>query len=200
VRYFPPGTSMKASFLCAFVLLTAACSASPDGAATKRSQQPAPPASAPTPASASAPIAPAVVAPGTRVPDAVLRACDLVAEIATRSKGVTITRTVGQFDDEHEGRTRVGCSVSLVGSNVALGASPNPIERLREEFAARGWQEELNHSADGPDGTQFAYVRDGIICIFEGRWDGGDDTDLSYKPDDAYKGAGHCAAGLPWQD
>ena len=66
--------------------------------------------------------------------------------------------------------------------------------------ALRGWQEEVNHSADGPDGTLFAYVRDGVICIFEGRWDGGDDSDPSVKPDDEYKGAGHCAAGLPWQD
>jgi hypothetical protein len=39
----------------------------------------------------------------------------------------------------------------------------------------------------------FGFVRDGVICIFEGRWDGGDDSDPSYKPDDAYKGAGHCA-------
>jgi len=94
----------------------------------------------------------------------------------------------------HNSRTRSGCSVSLVGSNAALGGSPSPIDQWREQFAARGWQEDVNHSADGPDGTSFAYVRDGVICLFQGRWDGGDDTDPSVKPDDAYTGAAQCAA------
>jgi len=111
-----------------------------------------------------------------------------------RSKGVTIKRSTGPFEDEFESHMRFGCSVALVGSNAALRASPNPIDVLREQFAARGWQEELNHSADGPDGTSFAFVRDGVICIFQSRWDGGDDTDPTVKPDDEYKGAGHCAA------
>ena len=61
----------------------------------------------------------------------------------------------------------------------------------------------MNHSADGPDGTSFAFVRAGVICMFQGRWDGGDDTDPTVKPDDAFKGAGQCAVddarppGLP---
>jgi hypothetical protein len=136
----------------------------------------------------------AVVPSGTRLSEPVLRACDLVAEIATRAKGVATTRSIGPFDDEREGRARLGCSVSLAGSTAALGASPNPLELLREQFAARGWLEDRDHAADGPDGTMFAFVRDGVICIFRGRWDGGDDSDPSYKPDDAYEGAAHCAA------
>ena len=94
----------------------------------------------------------------------------------------------------HNSRTRSGCSVSLVGSNAALRGSPSPIDQWREQFAARGWQEDVNHSADGFDGTSFAYVRAGVICMFQGRWDGGDDTDPTVKPDDEYKGAGPCAA------
>jgi len=133
-------------------------------------------------------------APATRVPPAVLRACDLVAQIAARSTGVSIKRSTGPFEDEFESRTRVGCSVSLVGSNAALGGGPSPIDQWRKEFAARGWQEDTNHSADGPDGTSFAYVRAGVICMFQGRWDGGDDTDPTVKPDDEYKEAGQCAA------
>ena len=31
----------------------------------------------------------------------------------------------------------------------------------------------------------FAFVRDGVICIFQSQCDGGDDTDPSVKPDDA---------------
>ena len=180
---------MKASFLSALILLTAACSASPDGGATKTLQHTAPRGLAPPPASGTTPAAPA-----TRVPDSVLRACDLVAQIAARAKGVTITRGTGAFDDEREHRTRSGCSVSLVGSTKALGASPNPIELLRGQFAARGWQEDTSHSADGPDGTRFAFVGDGVVCIFQGQWDGGDDTDPSVTPDDAFTGAGDCAA------
>jgi len=136
VPYSPPATGMKASFLSALILFTSACSASPDGGATKTRQQAAPRVSSPPPASGATP-----AAPGTRVPDPVLRACDLVAQIAARSKGVTITRSIGPLDNERERRTRSGCSVSLVVSTAALGASPNPIERLRGQFAARGWQE-----------------------------------------------------------
>jgi len=44
------------------------------------------------------------------------------------------------------------------------------------QTAARGWQEDVDS-----------------ICIFQARWDGGDDTDPSVKPDDGYTGAGHCA-------
>jgi len=238
---------MKASVLFALILLMATCSASPDGAVKKTSQQTAPPASAaadPASGSASAPgsahqaslpplaalqgsvqppgaagrasaqtagatsgvtgqrgAAPPPVGqaatPAARLAPAVLRACDLVAQIVTRSKGVTIKRRTGSFEDEFESRTRSGCSVSLVGSTAALGGSPNPIEVLREEFAARGWQEEVNHSADGPDGTSFAFVRDGVICLFQGRWDGGDDTDPSIKPDDAFKGGGSAPSTMP---
>jgi hypothetical protein len=133
-------------------------------------------------------------APNPRVPDPVLRACDLIAEIARRPNGVTIARSIGPFPDERDGRTRFGCSVSLEGSMTALRGGSNPVELLRERFAARGWLEDGNHAADGPDGTMFAFVRDGVICIFEGRWDGGDDSDPTYKPDDAYKGTARCAA------
>ena len=239
-----PATAMRASILSALILLMAACSASPDGAVKKTSQQTAPPASpaaGPASGSASAPgsapqaslqppaalqgsvqppgaagrasaqtagatsgvtgqrgAAPPPVGqaatPAARLAPAVLRACDLVAQIVTRSKGVTIKRNTGPFVDEFESRTRVGCSVSLVGSNAALGGGPSPIDQWRKEFAARGWQEDTNHSADGPDGTSFAYVRAGVICMFQGRWDGGDDTDPTVKPDDEYKEAGQCAA------
>jgi hypothetical protein len=61
--------------------------------------------------------------------------------------------------------------------------------RFGLQCVARQWRHE-----DIPDGTSFAYLRDGVICMFQGRWDGGDDTDPSVKPDDEYKGAGQCAA------
>jgi hypothetical protein len=54
----------------------------------------------------------------------------------------------------HKCPTGSGCSVSLVGSNAALGGSPSPIDQWREQFAARGWQEDVNHresQSDGPD-------------------------------------------------
>jgi hypothetical protein len=208
---------MKPSALLALMVLTAACSASPAGDAAKTPQQAAPTASAApaltsssapdiataSPAPVTPPEAAAVATSAARIPPAVLRACDLVAQVAARAKGVTITRGTGTFDDERERRTRFGCSVSLVGSTKALGASPNPVELWCEQFSARGWQEDVNHSADGPDGTSFAFVRAGVICIFQGQWDGGDDTDPSAKPDDAYTGAEHCAVndarppGLP---
>jgi len=162
---------MRASILSALILLIAACSASPTN--------------------------PAVADPAPGLPPSVLRACDLIAQIAARAKGVTIKRSTGPFADEFESRTRSGCSVSLVGSTKALGTSPNPIEELRQEFTTRGWQEDVNHSADGPDGTTFAYVHAGVICVFRGQWDGGDDSDPTFKPDDEYTGAGHCAANPP---
>jgi hypothetical protein len=90
----------------------------------------------------------------------------------------------------------------VVGRSAGPGEHSNsPVARWIAK--ARGWRADVGHSADGPDRTRFAFVRDGVICMFQGRWDGGHGTDPTVKPDDADKGAGHCAAnnaeapGLP---
>jgi hypothetical protein len=131
------------------------------------------------------------------VPEKVRQACDLVAAIARETKGTTVTRRTGTFRDEIEGHDRVGCSVLVTGSTAALKGAANVVERWRDNLATRLWKEDVRYGADGPDGTSFAYVKDGVICIFRGDWDGGDDADPSYKPRDPYTGRAHCAAAAP---
>jgi hypothetical protein len=54
-------------------------------------------------------------------------------------------------------------------------------------MAADGWEEMLDHSADGPDGTVFAFRRGGVACFFRGEWDGGADDDPEIPAGDWYK-------------
>ena len=36
--------------------------------------------------------------------------------------------------------------------------------------------------ADGPDGTEQAYLKNGVMLLVMGQWDGGDDSDKTYIP------------------
>ena len=55
-------------------------------------------------------------------------------------------------------------------------------EGLRAILEAAGWAEDGVYSADGADGTHYAYVCREALCRVEGRWDGGDPTDSLYIP------------------
>jgi len=36
--------------------------------------------------------------------------------------------------------------------------------------------------ADGPDGTSQVYLKNGVMLLLNGKWDGGDDSDSTYVP------------------
>lgn len=85
---------------------------------------------------------------------------------------------------------RPGC---LLRVEDPTGAAPSITDTLNRWFEERGWQAALAYSADGPDGTMFGYVGGGTLCVVEGRWDGGDDSDPSVVPSPGVEVAVRCA-------
>jgi hypothetical protein len=62
-------------------------------------------------------------------------------------------------------------------------SSSGLFEAMEEAFDRAGWMSmEATYSADGPDGSDLGYSRDGLLCVIEGRWDGGDDSDATVIP------------------
>jgi hypothetical protein len=47
-----------------------------------------------------------------------------------------------------------------------------------------GWVHLLRYDADGPDGNLSGHQRGGIRCTVANSWDGGDDGDSTYVPED----------------
>jgi len=79
-----------------------------------------------------------------------------------------------------------GCVARLAATRSALGHAASPDQRVRAGLAALGWRENLQYSADGPDGTAFAFWLGTATCFVEARWDGGDDADPASGRGDDY--------------
>jgi hypothetical protein len=122
----------------------------------------------------------------TSVPSAVRTSCDTVAALVPGLPGIRIQRSNGVVHDDRMGREHYGCRVTVIGSTVAFRNATSPDEVLRKKLGTRGWQEDLRYAADGPDGTAYALRSHSVLCLFRGRWDGGDDSDPTYVPDDRY--------------
>src|SRR5262249_16678467 len=74
-----------------------------------------------------------------------------------------------------------GCDFVARGSDTV--SSSDLFEAMEKAFHDAGWTSmEAAYSADGPDGSDVGYSRDGLLCVIEGRWDGGDDSDPSVIP------------------
>jgi hypothetical protein len=124
-------------------------------------------------------------------------ACDTVAQVVADIPSVSTTQIDTSVVDHRIGRTAPGCRVQVTGSRSAFGERDSPDERLRNELASRGWTEDFAYGADGPDGTAFALVTGSVLCMFEAAWDGGDDSDPSYVPDDGYRLIAWCMEHQP---
>ena len=48
-----------------------------------------------------------------------------------------------------------------------------------------GWTLDSRQRTDGPDGMVYAFVRGKLLCVVEGRWDGGLDDDSTVVIDPA---------------
>jgi hypothetical protein len=129
-------------------------------------------------------------APGPRGEEPVSRktvaACDAVARLIDRTPGIELARIEGLFEDPFSQRLLEGCRILVSGSFAALAEQPGPDDVLHEELTAEGWTEDTDYSADGPDGTIFAFRRDGTFCLIEGRWEGGVVQD-HVPPSDRYE-------------
>lgn len=124
-------------------------------------------------------------------------ACDTIAEVVADVPTVSTSRTDTLVVDQRMGRTAQGCRVRVTGLRSAFGERNSPDERLRNELASRGWTEDFAYGADGPDGTAFALIKGSVLCMFEAAWDGGDDSDPSYVPDDRYQLIAWCMERQP---
>jgi hypothetical protein len=124
-------------------------------------------------------------------------ACDTIAQVVADIPTVTTTRTDTLVVNHRMDRTAPGCRVRVTGSRSAFGERNSPDERLRNEWASRGWTEDFRYAADGPDGTAFALIKGPVLCMFEAAWDGGDDSDPSYVPDDRYQLIAWCMEHQP---
>jgi hypothetical protein len=65
---------------------------------------------------------------------------------------------------------------------VVNDTSGCPVDPLESALLARGWVMAYGYSADGTDGTVLGLRSRDILCVIEGRWDGGDATDSTYVP------------------
>ena len=123
--------------------------------------------------------------------------CDTIAQTVTSMPSVTTTRTDTIIHDHLTERAASGCRVHVTGSMAAFRQTDTPDQRLRSLLPTRSWKEDLSYAADGPDGTAFALRRGAVLCLFRGRWDGGDDADSSYVPGDRYELVVGCLPSAP---
>ncbi len=125
-------------------------------------------------------------------PELAADACTGVKAIVDSLPG-TFTEVIhGTFHDDLDNLDRPGCLLLISGNWSELGGRKSPVDLIFDTLTGRGWRQDL-HGGDGPDGTFFALIKDEVICIVRGRWDGGDDADSTYVPSDTYQVIVLCA-------
>ena len=53
---------------------------------------------------------------------------------------------------------------------------------MERALTHHGWAMHHGYAADGPDGSAMGFVTSRHLCVVEGAWDGGDDSDPRYVP------------------
>ena len=114
-------------------------------------------------------------------------ACDAAQGILSPTKGIKTRRSNGTFNDETFRAPIPGCRLQIDGSFKKARDSGAAAENLHTGFMSAGWREIAEFSADGPDGTSFAFATNGLACFVRGAWDGGDDSAPEVPTDDGYK-------------
>ena len=127
------------------------------------------------------------------LPNEVRAACEAAYATVAKVPGASIRRRTGMFRDETLTRAVFGCGFSISGSFARASKTGDAATRLRETLTAQGWQEMPAYSADGKDGTSFAFRHAGVSCFARGRWDGGADGEPEIPPEDWYKVTFFCA-------
>lgn len=128
------------------------------------------------------------------VPSEVRAACDAAYAIAAKTHGVSVQRCVDTFRDETLREPVFGCGLAISGSFAGAEATGDAASRLHQSFSGQGWEEMPAYSADGADGTSFAFRRAGVACLIRGTWDGGAAGDPGIPAQDWYKVAVVCTS------
>ncbi len=97
---------------------------------------------------------------------------------AAATPGAAVRRLTGQFRDETLSKAVAGCGLAISGSFARAGNTGDAATRLHDEFEKRGWQEMGAYSADGTDGTSFAFRKGSVACLVRGKWNGGAEPDI----------------------
>jgi hypothetical protein len=103
----------------------------------------------------------------------------VVPESAGRSVDVVADTLLTDPRGGPDAWRRSGCLLSVIDTASRAGA---PVNLLDDWFRSKGWESGLAYGADGPDGTMFAFAGAGELCVIEGRWDGGDDSEPTVVP------------------
>ena len=136
-----------------------------------------------TPANAAALVDTSVVPPG----------CEAVADYISRMPGLEqrSTRAVALEAAWASAGARLACQSAASGHSVNEYAS---VDSLLGWLRISGWRENTIYSADGPDGTVVGMHNGSMLCIVEGRWDGGDDSDTTVARSDTLDVTATCTA------
>lgn len=137
---------------------------------------------------------PAAAGAADRPPDAVLAACQGIAALAADAGLGGVAVASGEVTDPFIRHTATGCRVTGTGKTGDFPPDAWPDAVARRELPAAGWAEDLQRGADGPDGTSFGLTRAGVLCVVSASWDGGDDADPAYVPDERYGFRAACMA------
>ena len=121
------------------------------------------------------------------VPADVQAACEDAFAIVAKTPGVTTRRSTGRFNDETFRAPIPGCGIAINGSFKRAEKTRAAAERLRDAFESRQWQELGEFSADGHDGTSFAFRHGDVACFARGSWNGGADGEPEIPALDPYK-------------
>ena len=134
-------------------------------------------------------MAPVVLAAQQRpaVPADIAAACDAAYSVGAKTAGTKMQRSTGSFRDEMVASPIDGCRVIIHGSMKALGKQALPTDRLGDTLEKQAWVQMPEFSADGHDGTSFAYKRANVACVIHGEWDGGSDDEPDAPLADRYR-------------
>jgi hypothetical protein len=124
-------------------------------------------------------------------------ACDLAHSIAGAEAGTSVQRSRGVFSHGALREPVRGCRLVIEGSFEESPPGEDAIGRLRDGFAAQGWQEMPAYSADGKDGTAFALRKNEVACLFRGSWDGGSDGEPPLPRERTYRVSVLCTSPAP---
>jgi hypothetical protein len=133
--------------------------------------------------------------PGT-VSSEVRAACDAADTIAAKTPGVSVRQRTGTFRDETLPEPVFGCGLAISGSFAQATTTGNAALRLRQGFSTQGWQEMFAYSADGTDGTSFAFRKAGVACLVRGTWNGGAAGEPDIPAQDWYEVAVVCTSPI----
>ena len=114
-------------------------------------------------------------------------ACDNAFAIIAKTNGIKTRRSTGSFNDETFRAPIPGCRIEIDGSFKKAEKSGAAADNFRDALEQGGWTELAEFSADGHDGTSFAFRKNDVACFARGSWEGGSDDEPEVPPSDPYK-------------